>query len=329
VEKYYFRMYSDAEAADLYNLPNPWGPGDEFYLSLAIASPSVLDIGCGTGTMLRRARAAGHTGRLTGIDPDWAALDVARRRGDIEWMQCTAASMTWEREFDLAVMMSHAFQCFVTDDDLRASLAAIRRALVDGGRFVFETRNPAAREWEEWNPGNPIDVVDLAGRAVRVTYRVESVAGDVVTFTETTSDPEGLVLRVDRASLRFLDTGALTHFLTGAGFVIDAQYGGWFGETVEETSAEIVTSARGAWPTGRSVETGTGMPSARLDRGRSTGALLSSGTRGYAAMRFNAVVESNYVPLQVWRRLGFHVIGIVPGAFEHPAPGRAGPHVMH
>ncbi|MGH2557548.1 MAG: class I SAM-dependent methyltransferase, partial [Thermomicrobiales bacterium] len=237
------RMYSDAEAASLYNVLNLWGPSDDFYLSLVMSSPSVLDVGCGTGTMLHRARTAGHTGRLVGIDPDRAALDVARQHGDIEWMEGTAASMTWDRNVDLAVMMSHAFQCFVTDDELCASLAAIRRALVDGGRFVFETRNPAVRAWEEWHPGNPIDVVDPAGRAVRVTYRVESVDGDVVTFTETTSDPDGAVLRVDRASLRFLDVDALNDALVEAGFVIDAEYGGWFGETFEKTSAEIVTVA--------------------------------------------------------------------------------------
>jgi SAM-dependent methyltransferase len=239
-------MYSDAEAAALYNVLNPWGASDDFYLALAMASPSVLDVGCGTGTMLHCARVAGHTGRLVGVDPDRAMLDIARRRSDIEWVEGTAASMTWEREFDLAVMMSHAFQHFVTDAELQSSLAAIRQALVHGGRFVFETRNPAVREWEEWNPRNPIDVVDPAGRAVRVTYEVEGVDGDVVTFTETTSDPEGAVLRVDRASLRFLDRDGLTNHLVEAGFTADAQYGGWSRETLTKKSREIVTFARRA-----------------------------------------------------------------------------------
>lgn len=237
-------MYSDADTAALYNVLNPWGPGDDFYLSLVMASPSVLDIGCGTGTLLHQARAGGHTGRLVGIDPDRAALDVARRRSDIDWIEGTAASMTWDRDFDLAVMMGHGFQSFVTDVDLRASLAAIHHALVNGGRFVFETRNPAAREWEEWHPGNPIDVVDPAGRVVRVTYQVLSVDGDVVTVTETTSDRDGSVLRVDRAPLRFLGAGVLAHFLVEAGFVIDAQHGGWSGEALDRAATEIVTFAR-------------------------------------------------------------------------------------
>ncbi len=238
------RSYSDAEAAALYNVLNPWSPSDDFYLRLVMAARSVLDIGCGTGIMLHRARSAGHTGRLVGIDPDQAALDIARRRSDVEWLESTAASTTWDGDFDLAVMMSHAFQCFVTDDDVHSSLAAIHRALIDGGQFVFETRNPAAREWEAWSPANPIDVVDPAGRAVRVTYQVLSVEADVVTFTETTSDPAGTVLRVDRASLRFLAPDVLTRILTDAGFVIGAQQGGWFGEELAPTSTEIVISAR-------------------------------------------------------------------------------------
>jgi hypothetical protein len=53
------------------------------------------------------------------------------------------------------------------------------------------------------------DVVDLSGRSVRVSHNVESVVGDVVTLTETTSDPDGTVLRVDRARLRFLDADTL------------------------------------------------------------------------------------------------------------------------
>jgi hypothetical protein len=34
------------------------------------------------------------------------------------------------------------------------------------------------RAWEGWNPANPSDVVDHAGRELRVSHRVESVAGD-------------------------------------------------------------------------------------------------------------------------------------------------------
>lgn len=73
---------------------------------------------------------------------------------------------------------------------------------------------------------------------------VESVAGDVVTLTETTSDAHGAALRVDRASLRFLDVETLAGFLADAGFEIEAQYGGWMREALDPASREIITIAR-------------------------------------------------------------------------------------
>lgn len=236
-------MYTDAEAAALYNVLNPWGPSDDFYLAHVMSARDVLDVGCGTGTMLHRARREGHTGRLVGVDPDEAVLSLAQERADIEWVKGTAASMTWDGAFDLAVMMSYAFQCLVEDDDLRKSLKAIHRALRRGGLFVFESRNPAAREWESWNRSNPIDVVDPTGRHLRIVYEVESVNADIVTFSESICAPDGAMLRVDRSSLRFLDGGTLSEHLREADFTIESQFGGWHGEPLAPTSAEIVTVA--------------------------------------------------------------------------------------
>ena len=237
-------MYSDADAAALYDLLNPWGPSDDLYLSYVIDAPSVVDVGCGTGMLLHRARESGHAGRLCGLDPDGAALDRARTRTDVEWVQGKAADMAWDQEFALAVMASNVFQALVTDQELRASLAAVRAALVHGGRLVFGTRNPRARTWERWNPSNPVDVVDHAGRELRITYHVESVVEDVVTFTETTATRDAEPLRVDRASLRFLDVEGLDAFLDGAGFEVAARYGDWSRGPLTYTSDNIVIVAR-------------------------------------------------------------------------------------
>jgi hypothetical protein len=154
-----------------------------------------------------------------------------------------AADAAWDRGFDLATMTGHAFQCLVGGDELRASLTAIRAALRDGGRFALETRHPQARAWEDWNPSNATEDVDAAGRRLRVWHQIERVAGDVVTFAETTSDPDGTVLRVDRTSLHFLDPPTLAAFLAGAGFTIEAQYGDWHRGPIMDTSREIITIA--------------------------------------------------------------------------------------
>ena len=70
-------------------------------------------------------------------------------------------------------------------------------------------------------------------------------------------------------------------------------------------------------------------------RGRGVGralgeyALSWAREQGYAAMQFNAVVETNEAAVRLWRELGFRIVGTVPEAFEHPALGRVGLHVMH
>lgn len=51
--------------------------------------------------------------------------------------------------------------------------------------------------------------------------------------------------------------------------------------------------------------------------------------RGYSGMQFNAVVAANHAAVRLYERLGFQIVGTVPGAFDHPALGRVGLHVMY
>lgn len=51
--------------------------------------------------------------------------------------------------------------------------------------------------------------------------------------------------------------------------------------------------------------------------------------RGFRAIQFNAVVESNEPAVALWRALGFEVIGTVPEAFHHPRHGYVGLLIMH
>ena len=52
-------------------------------------------------------------------------------------------------------------------------------------------------------------------------------------------------------------------------------------------------------------------------------------SEGFAAMQFNAVVETNERAVGLWRSLGFETIGTVPEAFRLPDGSLTGLHVMH
>jgi SAM-dependent methyltransferase len=231
-----------ADPAAWHDVLNPWGPSDDFYLDLVMAADRVLDIGCGTGNLLHRARDTGHTGRLCGLDPDPAMLRRARSRTDIQWVLADAASASWDCEFDLAVMTGHAFQVFITDDELRRSLAAIRAALVVHGRFAFETRHPHARAWEGWNGSSEARNPD--GDVVEVSYDVQDVTGDVVRVSETLAGKWWDAPQTELGELRFLSPEALARFLHESGFAIEEQFGDWHRGPITDSSEEIVTIAR-------------------------------------------------------------------------------------
>jgi hypothetical protein len=144
-------------------------------------------------------------------------------------------------------MTGHAFQCLAGDQDVRDSLAAVRTALRPGGRFVFETRESA---------GTRVGGLESLerGRCRRPRRRGRPPAaglarsgvgpGELVSFSGTTADRDGAVLRIDRARLRFLDVAPLDAFLAEAGFAVDGRYGDWDRGPVTGTSREIIAVAR-------------------------------------------------------------------------------------
>jgi SAM-dependent methyltransferase len=221
------RQFVEPALASMYDAFCAGRPDFGFYLPLVMAAGSVLDIGCGTGELLRLARAAGHTGRLCGIDPAAAMLACARVRGDVEWIQGDVCTTDLNDRYDLVVMTGHAFQVLVDDTVLRDSLAAIRSRLADRGRFVFETRNPEVREWERWTPERAVEVVDPEGAVVRMAHSVDRVEGDRVTFNVTYTSSSWDAPEVSRTTLRFLDAASLSAFLVDAGLAIEEQFGDW------------------------------------------------------------------------------------------------------
>ena len=238
------RLFSDPALASLYDSFGVSRQDFAFYLPLVMSANAVLDVGCGTGALLHAARAAGHTGRLCGLDPADAMLQQARQRTDVEWTLGDLASAGWHHEFDLALMTGHAFQVFLSDDEIRAALRAIREALQPRGRLAFETRNPLARGWEHWTPANAAETTDETGAVVRMSHQVDAVDDELVSFTTTYTSARWDAPKLSRSTLRFLARESLASFLDAAGFGVEEQYGYWDRTPVTTVSPEIITIAR-------------------------------------------------------------------------------------
>ena len=50
---------------------------------------------------------------------------------------------------------------------------------------------------------------------------------------------------------------------------------------------------------------------------------------GYAAMQFNFVVSTNTAAVNLWKKLGFEIVGTLPKAFRHATLGDVDAFVMH
>lgn len=110
---------------------------------------AVLDLGCGTGTLLQALVARHPDARLTGIDPDHRVLDVARRRlrpgepgaGRVELVEGYAQELPFpDGSFDLVV--STLIFHHLPDAVKVAALGEVRRVLAPHGRFVLVDLGP-------------------------------------------------------------------------------------------------------------------------------------------------------------------------------------------
>jgi SAM-dependent methyltransferase len=201
------------------------GRGDlEHYVAMVgeFGAERVLDVGCGTGEL------ACWLGRLgvdvVGVDPAEASLEVAKGKefaDRVRWIHGDATTLP-PLEVDLAVMTGNVAQVFLTDEDWAATLNGVRDALRPGGRFVFETRDPARRGWEEWTRERTHRVTTVAdGETLESWTDLTSVELPFVSFRGTfVFGSDGAVLTSD-STLRFREREEVEESLRTAGFAVD------------------------------------------------------------------------------------------------------------
>jgi ubiquinone/menaquinone biosynthesis C-methylase UbiE len=184
-----------------------------------VGAKSVVDVGCGTGSLAVRLAESGLT--VWGVDPAGASLDVARTKQHadlVTWVDGDATALRGlGMRADLAVMTGNVAQVFVLDEDWTATLDAVRNCLRPGGWFVLETRRPEVRDWERWDVA-PTDVALPGGATVTVSRTVTEVALPLVTFQTTTTVAGEKV--PSSSTLRFRERGEVDRDLARHGFEV-------------------------------------------------------------------------------------------------------------
>lgn len=243
--------YAEPRLVALYDEQNAGSRDTDFYADLIGTGPlRVLDVGCGTGSFAVRLAAAGHT--VTGVDPAPGMLAAARARpggGAVRWVDGTADGAP-AGPYDVAVMTGHAFQCLPSEDDIRGTLAAVRSRLAPGGRFLFESRNPAAQAWLGWDSAEDgPELSDTAAGRIASEWSLLDVAeaehgAVLVTFEERTRFLADGAAFASRSNLRFTSAARLAVLLAEVGFVRVDWFGDWDGGPLKPgLSREIIVAA--------------------------------------------------------------------------------------
>lgn len=165
---------------------------------------TVLDIGCGTGTLALMLADRGL--EVTAVDPAAGMLAVARAKPGAErvtGLHGTTAALP-ALQVDLAVMTGNVAQAIVEPADWSDTLRGTHDALRPGGHLVLETRDPARRQWEEWNRAQSWSTTVLPGvGAVDSWYDLVDVRGPLVTFRETCVFASDSAVLTSQSTLRF------------------------------------------------------------------------------------------------------------------------------
>jgi SAM-dependent methyltransferase len=236
-------LYHDAFFAQFYDLESPWSADRTFCMELSKGCRSMLDLGCGTGSLA--VEIAKTVPRVVGVDPAPGMLDVARRRDGgtlVSWVAGDAREIRLGERFDLICMTGHAFQCLLTRDDRAAFAATLAAHLSPQGRFIFDSRNPAREEWREWTPAQ--------SRMSFMHPRLGGIEGwhdvtfddavGIATYGTTYAVQASGESRRTEARIAFPSREDIATVLNDAGLRVVQWLGDWDGRLWSESELEII-----------------------------------------------------------------------------------------
>lgn len=216
----------------VYDQINGWGKDDEFFLALLrkLNIERLADLGCGTGRLTTEFAKAGY--HVTAIDPHEEAIEYAKNKaypGEVTWAIGDSSALQ-TNVFDTVIMTANVAQVFLTDESWQHVIADAFRALKPGGHFIFDTRNPLAKAWEQWGKDMTPDVAtnQISGEPLEIWTEYEGFVEDVFTFYETVKNVRtGEIVIHEKMQLKFRTQEEIHESLQRVGFSKIQIYGDW------------------------------------------------------------------------------------------------------
>ena len=214
-------LFDTQRLAEIYDLVEGERNDLDHYLAIAaeVGARSVLDVGCGTGTLA--CLLADRGVEVVGVDPAAASLDIARAKpgaGRVRWLRGDATTLP-EMRVDLATMTANVSHVILTDEDWSATLRGIRAALRPGGHLVFEARDRSLKMWLNWNRDSTYQRVDVPGAGlVETWWDLTEVNGDYVSYRRTYVFAADGATLVSDSTRRFRSRAEIESSLTSAGY---------------------------------------------------------------------------------------------------------------
>ncbi|MEH7385436.1 class I SAM-dependent methyltransferase [Bacillus sp. JJ1521] len=216
----------------VYDQINRWGKDDEFFLALLkkVNVKKIADLGCGTGRLTSHFAKAGY--HITAVDPNEEAIGYAKNKEypiEVTWIVGDSSHLQTNM-FDTVIMTANVAQVFLTDKSWQHVISDAYRALKPGGHFIFDTRNPLAKAWEQWEKDMTPDLArnEETGEPLEIWTEYEGFVEDVFTFYETVKNARSdEVLIHEKMQLKFRTQEEIYESLQQVGFSQIQVYGDW------------------------------------------------------------------------------------------------------
>lgn len=220
-----------------------------FYRDLArSAGGPVLEIACGSG--LVTIPIAAHGLEVTGVDLARPMLEHARRKAEaqglsIRWVEADARAFDLRTQYRFIFITGNAFQAFLRPADQEALLASVKRHLLPGGIFAFETRNPSGHDLTNQTE-EELDQEYISVEGYKVSVSSTQIYDPVAQIIFWTSyrrwnDGAGDHQKETHIACRFTYPQELQALLHYNGFEILQQYGHWDLQSLFPASPSIIS----------------------------------------------------------------------------------------